>query len=136
MTHLARELQRLCGLHQPPLRQIDICRKTGLSRTVVNLVMTGKQKFNSDETFAKLVAFVGRNQLERADLVAARMKDMCVTDGGELIEILIKKGKKARAFEGKLDPKAAEAIEYFAKNVSKNSKLRAAVVGLYEILQP
>jgi hypothetical protein len=88
MSHLGIALQRVAQDNSRTQR--EIAQKTNLGTSHIHRVFSGAQKFVTDEDFAAIVAATANNTRERAEIVAARAKDVINGPGSELVEVNIK----------------------------------------------
>jgi hypothetical protein len=71
------------------VRQADIVRTTGIPRSQVSRIFTGDQKHITQTDLTALLNCF-REPRDRAEIIAARCKDVCIGPGAELVEIAIK----------------------------------------------
>ena len=88
MSYLSIALTRLS--EQSNLKQADIGRLSGLTRSHLSRIFAAEQKAVTDQDFVALLRAFGKPA--QAELVAARCMDARVGPGSELVDIQIKGG--------------------------------------------
>jgi transcriptional regulator with XRE-family HTH domain len=88
MSYFSTALKRIAERNE--LKQADIVRESGLTRSHVSRLFTGDQKQVYDADMAAILRVFRRNPRDQAELVAARCMDVRTGPGAELVEITIK----------------------------------------------
>ncbi len=88
MSYFSTALKRLAERND--LKQADIVRESGLTRSHVSRLFTGDQKQVYDADMSAILRVFRRNPREQAELVAARCMDVRTGPGADLVEITIK----------------------------------------------
>jgi transcriptional regulator with XRE-family HTH domain len=88
MSYFSTALKRIAERND--LKQADIVRESGLTRSHVSRLFTGDQKQVYDADMAAILRVFRRNPREQAELVAARCMDVRTGPGADLVEITIK----------------------------------------------
>lgn len=87
MSYFSTALTRITERNQ--LRQSDVVRDGGLTRSHVSRLFSGEQRTITDEDFISLLkAF--RDKRDQAEITAARCMDMRVGPAAALVEINVK----------------------------------------------
>lgn len=123
MTHLGNAISRLM-ITYPKHTAADIAKKAGFHRSYLSRLQSGQVGI-SPKALVKLANAITRDGRERAELVAAHMKDESCGFYPDLIQITIH-GKLPGS--GDLHPE----IEYLQKHLS-DPRLRDAVHSLVEL---
>ena len=86
MSYFSTALTRITERNQ--LRQADVVRDSGLTRSHVSRLFSGEQRTITDEDFLSLLkAF--REKRDQAELIAARCMDYRVGPGAAFVEIMV-----------------------------------------------
>jgi transcriptional regulator with XRE-family HTH domain len=88
MSYFSTALKRLAERND--LKQADIVRESGLTRSHVSRLFTGDQKLIYDSDMAAILRVFRRNPHDQAELLAARCMDVRTGPGADLVEITIK----------------------------------------------
>ena len=88
MSYFSTALKRIAERNE--IKQADIVRESGLTRSHVSRLFTGDQTFVYDADMAAILRVFRRNPRDQAELVAARCMDVRSGPGAELVEITIK----------------------------------------------
>jgi hypothetical protein len=94
MSYLSTALTRITDRNQ--LRQADIARESGLTRSHVSRIFIGELRNVADEDFAAIVK-VFKDKRDQAELTAARCMDVRVGPAAGLVEINVKVPSTASA---------------------------------------
>ena len=94
MSYFSTALKRIA--ERNGIRQADIVRESGLTRSHVSRLFTGDQKMVYDTDVSAILRVFRRNPREQAELVAARCMDVRTGPGAELVEITIKSEGQAQ----------------------------------------
>ena len=131
MSNFSETLGRIMEKQQPPVTLHDIARHLGSSEAHASRLVSGRQKFVSDEDFIKILEKVATTQRDRAALVAARCLDHKIGPGSEMVRISIgnKKSKGEREFQLELDQETEEAFDYLRSIIPQNPKVKEMVIG-------
>jgi hypothetical protein len=87
MSYFSIALTRIA--ERTNVRQADIVRTTKMPRSQVSRIFNGDQKYITETDLGALLNCF-RDPRDRAEIVAARCKDVCIGPGAELVEINIK----------------------------------------------
>jgi transcriptional regulator with XRE-family HTH domain len=138
MNQFTRKLAELMKLNQ--LRAAELSRATKIDQATISRWLNGVQDSITDDDLKNLAGHISPHAEERAQLIAARMRDVCNGPGSELIEVRIG-GSELRetpsVYKNKLPelPVALEhAIHVFAQNW-RETDVRNAVTGLASVLE-
>jgi transcriptional regulator with XRE-family HTH domain len=93
MSHLGNAINRLM-LERPQLTAAEVARKTRVSTAYISRLRTGERKGISPEVLTRLAAALADTRAERAELIAAHMKDESCGYYPEFIAIRILSGNK------------------------------------------
>jgi len=88
MSYFSTALKRIA--ERKEIKQAEIVRESGLTRSHVSRLFTGDQKLVYDADMAAILRVFRRNPHDQAELVAARCMDVRTGPGAELVEITIK----------------------------------------------
>lgn len=138
MSYLSTALNRLTERHQ--LKQADIVREAGLTRSHISRIFSGDQKSVTDEDFAALLRAFRRDPHTQAELVAARCIDARTGPGSELVEITIKNSGAAREKTGsnlpdvELSHETEKAFAWLRSQCPINPELEKHLVGYAKML--
>ena len=88
MSYFSTALNRIA--EKAGLKQADISRESGLTRSHVSRLFTGDQKAVYDQDLAALLRVFHRDPHDQAELIAARCLDVRNGPGAELVEISVK----------------------------------------------
>lgn len=94
MSYFSTALKRIA--EKNALKQADIVRESGLTRSHVSRLFTGDQKMVYDIDATAILRAFRRNPRDQAELVAARCMDARIGPGAELVEITIKSEGQAQ----------------------------------------
>jgi transcriptional regulator with XRE-family HTH domain len=89
MSFLSTALNRLSERHN--LKQADVARDSGLTKSHVSRIFSGDQKTVTDEDFIAIAKAFARDPKSQAELVMARCMDARTGPGSDLVEIRIYK---------------------------------------------
>lgn len=123
MTHLGNVINRLFLEHGISAKKI--ADQAGIQTSDMSRLRSGKRRYISQENLAALAMALGRNTKERAELIAAHMKDESCGYYPDFIQVSTGKAKTMRS---EIDPD----IEYLQQHLS-DSRLRQAVKSLVAI---
>lgn len=87
MSYFSTALTRITERNQ--LRQADVVRDAGLTRSHVSRLFSGEQRTITDEDFIALLKAY-RDKRDQAELTAARCMDVRVGPAAALVEIAVK----------------------------------------------
>ena len=88
MSYFSTALKRITEAND--LKQADIVRESGLTRSHVSRLFRGDQKMVYDADMAAILRAFRGNPRNQAELVAARCMDVRTGPGSELVEIAIR----------------------------------------------
>ena len=94
MSFFSTALTRIWDRNQ--LRQADVVRDSGLTRSHVSRLVSGEQRTITDEDFVSLLKAY-RDKRDQAELTAARCMDVRVGPAAGLVEINVKTPGAAKA---------------------------------------
>jgi len=94
MSYFSTALNRIAERND--IRQADIVRESGLTRSHISRLFTGDQKFVYDADMAAILRVFRRNPRDQAELIAARCMDVRTGPSAELVEITIKSEGQAQ----------------------------------------
>jgi transcriptional regulator with XRE-family HTH domain len=94
MSYFSTALKRIAERNE--LKQADIVRESGLTRSHVSRLFTGDQKQVYDGDMAAILRVFRRNPRDQAELVAARCMDVRTGPGADLVEITIRGEEQAQ----------------------------------------
>ena len=97
MSYFSTALTRLTERNQ--LRQADIVRESGLTRSHISRLFSGEQRTITDEDFVSLLKAY-RDKRDQAELTAARCMDVRVGPAAALVEINVKASLPKAASNG------------------------------------
>src|SRR5690348_14744444 len=87
MSYFSTALTRITDRNQ--LRQADVARESGLTRSHVSRLFNGEQRTITDQDLISLLkAF--RDKRDQAEIIAARCMDVRVGPAAHLVEIAVK----------------------------------------------
>jgi transcriptional regulator with XRE-family HTH domain len=92
MSYMGLALQRIA--QENGRTQKEIAQAANVAPSQLNRLFSGSQTSVTNEDFAAIVAATARTNRERAEIIAARMRDCQVGPGAELIEIVIRGKEK------------------------------------------
>ena len=136
MSYLSTALNRLAERHE--MKQADVVRETGLTRSHVSRIFSGDQRTVTDEDFIALLRAFARHVHTQAELVAARCADARVGPGAELVTITVKSpdvGTKSHALSGsdfsevELSHETEKAFAWLRSQCPVNPDLEKHLVG-------
>lgn len=93
MSYFSTALNRLS--ERNVLKQADIARESGLSRSHVSRLFKGDQKTIYDSDMAAILRVFKTDPRDQAELIAARCLDVRTGPGADLVEITIKGQKRS-----------------------------------------
>lgn len=136
MSYLSTELASV--LARRNLKAADLARRSGLSQSMVSRYLNGEQIYISDEDLEKLLIALTDEAQDRARIIAARMRDVCVGPGSELIRLQIGDKNKPLVlhdggpmeYQTALPPKVEEAIRVIREAIPRDPDLRDIVMSL------
>ena len=94
MSYFSTALTRITERNQ--LRQADVVRDAGLTRSHVSRLFSGEQRTITDEDFVSLLKAY-RDKHDQAELIAARCMDVRVGPAAALVEINVKTSTPGKA---------------------------------------
>jgi hypothetical protein len=95
MSYLSTALNRIADKQQ--IRQADVTRATGLTRSHVSRLFSGGQLILTDTVFITLLRAFAKNPADQAELVAARCEDARVGPGSASVQITVTRSAPANA---------------------------------------
>ncbi len=117
MSNLATALKTMLARHQ--MKPAELARLSHVAEPKISRWLGGTQTFISDNDLSALANHLAADRAEKAELVVARMRDVCSGPGSELIQVSIG-GKVVREdpalFGKKLSPKMEEAVRAVIEN--------------------
>ena len=132
MSYFSTALKRIAETNA--LKQADIVRESGLTRSHVSRLFTGDQKLVYDADMAAILRVFRRNPREQAELVSARCMDVRTGPGAELVEITIKSdgqrsGREREIQDVELSHETERAFAWLRSQCPINADLEKHLVG-------
>ncbi|HWD90783.1 MAG TPA: helix-turn-helix transcriptional regulator [Verrucomicrobiae bacterium] len=134
MSYFSTALKRLAEKNE--LRQADIVRESGLSRSHVSRLFKGDQKMVYDIDVSAILRVFRNNPHDQAELVAARCMDVRTGPGAELVEITVKSegqtqrnGGEREILEVELSHETERAFAWLRSQCPINADLERHLVG-------
>ena len=132
MSYFSTALKRIAEKND--IRQADIVRESGLTRSHVSRLFTGDQKLVYDADMTAILRVFRRNPREQAELVAARCMDVRTGPGAELVEITIKSdgqhsGREREIQDVELSHETERAFAWLRSQCPINADLEKHLVG-------
>lgn len=132
MSYFSTALKRIA--ERNVLKQADIVRESGLTRSHVSRLFTGDQKLVYDADMAAILRVFRRNPRDQAELVAARCMDVRTGPGADLVEITIKSngqrsGREREIQEVELSHETERAFAWLRSQCPINADLEKHLVG-------
>ena len=132
MSYFSTALKRIT--ERNALKQADIMRDSGLTRSHVSRLFRGDQKMVYDTDVTAILRVFHRNPRDQAELVAARCMDARIGPGAERVEIVIKDNEKVRGREREiqdveLSHETERAFAWLRSQCPVNADLERHIVG-------
>jgi transcriptional regulator with XRE-family HTH domain len=134
MSYFSTALKRIAEKNE--LRQADIVRESGLSRSHVSRLFKGDQKMVYDIDVSAILRVFRSNPHDQAELVAARCMDVRTGPGAELVEITVKiegqtqrSGRERDIQEVELSHETERAFAWLRSQCPINADLENHLVG-------
>ena len=134
MSYFSTALKRIAERNE--LRQADIVRESGLTRSHVSRLFKGDQKMVYDIDVSAILRVFRSNPHDQAELVAARCMDVRTGPGAELVEITIKSegqaqpsGREREIQEVELSHDTERAFAWLRSQCPINADLEKHLVG-------
>jgi len=134
MSYFSTALKRIAERNE--LRQADIVRESGLTRSHVSRLFKGDQKMVYDIDVSAILRVFRSNPHDQAELVAARCMDVRTGPGAELVEITIKSegqaqhgGREREIQEVELSHETERAFAWLRSQCPINADLEKHLVG-------
>jgi transcriptional regulator with XRE-family HTH domain len=132
MSYLSTALTRLAELHD--LRQADVVRAAGLTRSHVSRIFGGEQRVITDPDFIAISKVFARHPEAQAELLVARCMDACVGPAAARVEIRVKKPSPHEPHPSppvgvKLPHDVERAFEWLRSQCPLNPDLQRHLVG-------
>ena len=134
MSYFSTALKRIAEKNE--LRQADIVRESGLSRSHVSRLFKGDQKMVYDIDVSAILHVFSGNPHDQAELVAARCMDVRTGPGAELVEITVKSegqtqrsGRERDIQEVELSHETERAFAWLRSQCPINADLEKHLVG-------
>lgn len=132
MSYFSTALKRVA--ERNGLRQADLVRESGLTRSHVSRLFTGNQKLVYDTDFVAILRVFRRDPRDQAELVAARCMDVRTGPGAELVEITVKGddqhgGRQREVQEVGLSHETERAFAWLRSQCPVNADLERHLVG-------
>jgi transcriptional regulator with XRE-family HTH domain len=134
MSFFSTALKRIAERNE--LRQADIVRESGLTRSHVSRLFKGDQKMVYDIDVSAILRVFRSNPHDQAELVAARCMDVRTGPGAELVEITIKSegqaqqsGREREIQEVELSHETERAFAWLRSQCPLNADLEKHLVG-------
>jgi DNA-binding Xre family transcriptional regulator len=139
MSYLATVLSDL--MISKGLRNVDLATKAGIDPATITRWRSGEQISISDEDLEKVATVISDDPREQAELIVARMKDVCIGPGSEFINIDISGGapmalkESEGSYNVKLPPKVERAFRILRSHVMENKPLRDIIISMANMFQ-
>lgn len=134
MSYFSTALKRIAERNE--LRQADIVRESGLTRSHVSRLFKGDQKMVYDVDVSAILRVFRSNPHDQAELVAARCMDVRTGPGSDLVEITIKSegqaqhsGRERDIQEVELSHETERAFAWLRSQCPINADLENHLVG-------
>lgn len=134
MSYFSTALKRIAERNE--LRQADIVRESGLTRSHVSRLFKGDQKMVYDIDVSAILRVFRSNPHDQAELVAARCMDVRTGPGADLVEITIKSegqaqpnGRERDIQEVELSHETERAFAWLRSQCPINADLEKHLVG-------
>lgn len=132
MSYFSTALKRIAERND--LKQADIVRGSGLTRSHISRLFTGDQKLVYDADMAAILRVFRRDPRDQAELVAARCMDVRTGPGAELVEITIqgeahRNGREREIQEVELSHETERAFAWLRSQCPINADLEKHLVG-------
>ncbi len=134
MSYFSTALKRIAEKNE--LRQADIVRESGLTRSHVSRLFKGDQKMVYDVDMSAILRVFHGHPHDQAELVAARCMDVRTGPGAELVEITIKSegqaqrgGRERHIEEVELSHETERAFAWLRSQCPINAGLEKHLVG-------
>ncbi len=134
MSYFSTALKRIAERNE--LRQADIVRESGLTRSHVSRLFKGDQKMVYDIDVSAILRVFRSNPHDQAELVAARCMDVRTGPGAELVEITVKSegqtqrsGRERDIQEVELSHETERAFAWLRSQCPINPDLEKHLVG-------
>ena len=132
MSYFSTALKRIAERNE--LKQADIVRESGLTRSHVSRLFTGNQKLVYDADMAAILRVFRRDTRDQAELVAARCMDVRTGAGADLVEITIKSdaqrgGRERDIRDVELSHETERAFAWLRSQCPINADLEKHLVG-------
>ena len=134
MSYFSTALKRIAEKNE--LRQADIVRESGLSRSHVSRLFKGDQKMVYDIDVSAILRVFRSNPHDQAELVAARCMDARTGPGAELVEITVKSegqthrsGREREIQDVELSHETERAFAWLRSQCPINADLERHLVG-------
>jgi hypothetical protein len=136
MSQFSLELERVMGERE--LTAVELERRSSVDNGKIGRILRGQLAIRPHDLTA-LVKHAGRNDEERAHLIAAYMRDWCIGDpkATRLIEVRVDGKKTTSAVEiPKLPERITWAVTVLMRELPTNPKVQRSLVSLAEFLEP
>ena len=134
MSFFSTALKRIAERNE--LRQADIVRESGLTRSHVSRLFKGDQKMVYDIDVSAILRVFRSNPHDQAELVAARCMDVRTGPGADLVEITInsegqaqRSGRERDIQEVELSHETERAFAWLRSQCPINADLEKHLVG-------
>lgn len=137
MSYFSQKLSTL--LAQQHLSQSDLANKAGISQAHISRLLSEDQRSVSLDDLASIAINITDDQRERADLLAAYLRDRCIGPGSELVHITVEGGSNHAVLQDRPAPPPLSAemervFELLRANLDKKN-LRTALKGLADLME-
>lgn len=116
---------------------IKLEEKSGVDNAKIGRILKGQLAIKPHD-FISLVSNVSTDDIERAGLIAAYMRDWCVGPKGATAHIEIRVNKKQTDGAVRLPampPRIEEAISVILKELPTNKKVQSSILAIAEFLE-
>ena len=134
MSYFSTALKRITERND--IKQADIVRESGLTRSHVSRLFRGDQKLVYDTDMAALLRAFRSNPRDQAELVAARCMDVRNGPGAELVQIAIESegqaqrgGRERDVQDVELSHETERAFKWLRSQCPINADLEKHLVG-------
>lgn len=138
MSNLAEAIQRLMEKNEVRFA-VELARRTGIEEATISRWRNGIQISISDEDLEKLARAITSDPKQQAELVAARMRDVCHGPGAELVSVQIEERtlrEEPQPYgQKKLPPKGRDTFNTLADEYISDGDLRDVLDGLANIIR-
>lgn len=129
MSHLAEALKAL--MHRHACTQTALAERAGVPLPVVNRTLNDHTEVN-DENFARLVSALTSDDVEKAEMLAARLRDWCTGPGAD--RVVIDVTKEVRRDTPVLPSMLRDSIAFLDQLGHRDPEVRELIIDLARCL--